>query len=120
VDAVEGHPCGQFSYPTLQYVPEDGRIFVAYTVLFLPSAMSPDCKVSGADTIAVCSTVHHAQSHFYEMTHEQPRSHLAWSEMLSVSRCLAVCSNGMARRRRTRRSACPPAACASMRPLRPF
>ena len=46
VDAVEGHPCGQFSYPTLQYVPEDGRVFVAYTVLFLPSAMSPDCKVS--------------------------------------------------------------------------
>ena len=59
VDAVEGHPCGQFSYPTLQYVPEDGRIFVAYTVLFLPSAMSPDCKVSSAQSIASCSAVHH-------------------------------------------------------------
>lgn len=55
VDAVEGHPCGQFSYPTLQYVPEEGRVFVAYTVLFLPSAMSPDCKVSSAQSIANCS-----------------------------------------------------------------
>lgn len=45
VGAVEGHPCGQFSYPTLQYVPEGGRIFVAYTVLFLPSKMPPDCRV---------------------------------------------------------------------------
>lgn len=45
VGGVEGHPCGQFSYPTLQYAPDTAQVFVAYTVLFLPSSMPPDCKV---------------------------------------------------------------------------
>ena len=46
VAAIEGHPCGQFSYPTIQHVPEGDRIFVAYTVLFLPAKMPKECKVS--------------------------------------------------------------------------
>ena len=75
MDAVEGHPCGQFSYPTLQYVPEEGRVFVAYTVLFLPFAMSPDCKVSGANTVASC-TVHYAPGR-HEMNHGR-HSRIVW------------------------------------------
>lgn len=42
---IETDPCGQFSYPTIQYLPADGSIFVAYTNLFSPSAMSPECRV---------------------------------------------------------------------------
>ena len=45
VVVIEQNPCGQFSYPTIQYVPANGRIFVAYTVLFLPASMPADCKV---------------------------------------------------------------------------
>ena len=45
VVVVEQDHCGQFSYPTIQYVPENGMIFVAYTVLFLPASMPPDCRV---------------------------------------------------------------------------
>lgn len=45
VTAIEGHPCGQFSYPTIQVVPDDASVLVAYTVLFLPASMPPDCKV---------------------------------------------------------------------------
>ena len=42
---MEQDHCGQFSYPTIQYVPTNGMVFVAYTVLFLPGSMPPDCKV---------------------------------------------------------------------------
>lgn len=44
VAAIEGHPCGQFSYPTIQLVPDRGAVLVAYTVLFLPATMPNDCK----------------------------------------------------------------------------
>ena len=43
--AIEGHPCGQFSYPTIQLAPDGGRVLVAYTVLFLPGAMPTACRV---------------------------------------------------------------------------
>ena len=46
VVVVEQDHCGQFSYPTIQYVPDSGMVFVAYTVLFLPASMPPDCRVS--------------------------------------------------------------------------
>ena len=42
---MEQDHCGQFSYPTIQYVPDSGMVFVAYTVLFLPASMPPDCRV---------------------------------------------------------------------------
>ena len=42
---VEQDHCGQFSYPTIQHVPDTGMVFVAYTVLFLPASMPPDCRV---------------------------------------------------------------------------
>lgn len=65
VGAVEGHPCGQFSYPTLEYVSEGGRIYVAYTVLFLPAAMPPNCRVSAY----LCDGFHHYLCCFEQKHH---------------------------------------------------
>ena len=42
---MEEDHCGQFSYPTIQFIPQNGMISVAYTVLFLPASMPNDCRV---------------------------------------------------------------------------